>query len=216
MKILLFTSFIYFIVGNAFAMLNFEKYTIGDKLTEGTASYDFVFKFKNDGNTIMRITDIKTDCGCTVIKNTKDKYEPNELGEIKGIFNIGDRIGLQKKKIFIQTDNLGQPKIELSLELKIEPLITIRPSLVFWKKGSDISEKTVSVIFCEQIKPEMISIESDNENIMFQKVAECNTTNSFYLKIKTKSTSESLSGTIKVNVKNSSIDKSFRIQCVVK
>ena len=79
-----------------YANLKFEQNVITTDLPVKTASFEFSFKFKNEGETPITIVDIQTSCGCTVAMSDKRNYLPNENGEIKGVFSVGDRKGVQK------------------------------------------------------------------------------------------------------------------------
>ncbi len=79
-----------------YANLKFEQNVITADLPVKTASFEFSFKFKNEGETPITIVDIQTSCGCTVAMSDKRNYLPNENGEIKGVFSVGDRKGVQK------------------------------------------------------------------------------------------------------------------------
>lgn len=201
---------------SVYAGLNFEKYVIEENIPAEAVNYDFRFKFKNKSANQIKIIDIKTDCGCTIIKNEKSIFLPHEEGAINGTFTIGKRIGLHEKRIFIKTDNIGQPKIELLLKADIEPIVTIKPAMLFWRSGSIASEKTVSVILNEKIETNAISIESDSKNFTFQKQNNENAIHGFILKIKPNSTNELSRGAIKIKVKNQTFDKLFHIQCLIK
>ena len=79
--------------GRAHAGLQFERTVVEDVVPPGTASYPFEFTFKNDGDSVVEISEIKTSCGCTTAKLEKMSYALGEGGVIQGMFSAGDRRG---------------------------------------------------------------------------------------------------------------------------
>src|SRR3978361_439554 len=61
------------------------------------------FKYENKGKTPIKITSVKSSCGCTVASLKKDVVAPGEKGEVTATFNIGGRIGVQQKPITVET-----------------------------------------------------------------------------------------------------------------
>lgn len=108
-----------------------------------TASFEFSFKFKNEGETPITIVDIQTSCGCTVAMSDKCNYLPNENGEIKGVFSVGDRKGVQNKTIVLLTNDLGQSQIQLDLNLKIAQAVESSSNVLFWKMGKPFKAKEI-------------------------------------------------------------------------
>lgn len=216
MKNLIVMAFVLAAWGNAIGALKFEKYAIEENIPAGTSTRDFIFKFKNEGNSKIVIKEIKTACGCTVSQNDKTAYEPNESGEIKGTFNVGDRSGVQYNEIYVHTDDIGQSKIKLLLKIQIQPVVTIKPSLVIWKKGEKNLEKTVFLQINDKSATNLVSVETDNKNISVVLTADEKNHQNFILKIKPQTTSENSRGLIKIKVRQNENEKTFFLHVLVK
>lgn len=65
------------------------------------------FSFKNNGEAPLMISDIKTTCGCTTPKYTKDPIAPGESGEILVQFNSAGKSGVINKKVTIYANVEG-------------------------------------------------------------------------------------------------------------
>lgn len=133
-----------------YANLKFEQNVITADLPVKTASFEFSFKFKNEGETPITIVDIQTSCGCTVAMSDKRTYLPNENGEIKGVFSVGDRKGVQNKTIVLLTNDLGQSQIQLDLNLKIAQAVESSSNVLFWKMGKPFKAKEIKVSIVPQ------------------------------------------------------------------
>jgi hypothetical protein len=92
---------------NVLPVIEFEKdlHDFG-KLIAGEKAV-FTFKFKNAGKSDLVISQVKSSCGCTVPKFTKDPIEPGGEGQIKVTFDSSGRSGIQNKAITVVYN--GQP-----------------------------------------------------------------------------------------------------------
>ena len=93
------------------------------------------FSFSNLTNKPVTVKQIRTICNCTVADLAKYTYQPGESGKIIVTFEFGKRQGLQKKPIFITTDN-EEKETALIIEADIPKVAEVRPLAVWWKKGN--------------------------------------------------------------------------------
>ena len=89
-----------------------KEYDFGTIIQGEKVSYTFTFK--NTGKSELIINNVKTSCGCTSPKWSKEPIGPGKSGQIEVIFDSHGRNGEQNKtiKVFANT----QPKTE---ELRI-------------------------------------------------------------------------------------------------
>lgn len=111
---------------------------VGDKEAIGH------FKYKNTGDTSVRIKSVKTSCGCTAAQSQKEAIAPGDTGEVTATFKIGDRTGTQVKGVTVETDDPAHPTIALVLKTMIPQSLEIQPMLVYWKAGEEPKAKSVS------------------------------------------------------------------------
>lgn len=103
------------------------------------------FAFKNTGPGYVVIDEIRTSCGCTTAELEKMEYAPGESGTIEAVFNVGNRHGFQRKKIFVYFAGDKKP-IELTMEVNIPTVFVVNPSIVYWKKGDAAAPQTIKLI----------------------------------------------------------------------
>ncbi|HET6409733.1 MAG TPA: DUF1573 domain-containing protein [Chthoniobacteraceae bacterium] len=101
------------------------------------------YAFKNTGTTPISIKRITTSCGCTSAKLDKKTYAPGESGEIEVKFVFGGRRGAQRKMVSVTSTEKQEWRLDLRCWIQ-EPL-TVSPSLVFWKVGSQHEGKVVKL-----------------------------------------------------------------------
>ncbi|MBA2271631.1 MAG: DUF1573 domain-containing protein [Chthoniobacterales bacterium] len=129
----------------AHAQLAWEKTEIELNPKAGDEEAVAHFKYENKGNTPVRITNVRTSCGCTVANYKRDELAPGEKGEIAATFKIGNRIGLQPKVVTVETDFPGAPIANLVLKANIAQLFEVQPTFVYWEGGEAPKPKTITV-----------------------------------------------------------------------
>lgn len=111
-----------------------ETADIGDQFMAG------VFRFENVGPDPVRITRIKSSCGCTTAELEKRLYLPGDTGEILATFEFEGRTGRQTKVIDVYVDGDPDP-IRLVLRTTIPRVLSIKPAIQTWALGSEPEAK---------------------------------------------------------------------------
>jgi len=145
---------------------NQANYKFGDKEVRR------IFKFKNDGDYPVTFNSITSSCGCTTTSLDKTTYLPGEKGEIEAIFTIGQREGLQRKKITVLTDDSDNSRYEFILEVNIPKIAEINTRLLYWKKDESLDPKTITIDFQpnEPIKITDLKTSNDSFNLDMDEV----------------------------------------------
>ena len=86
-----------------------------------------VFKFKNTGEGVLKISRIKSTCGCTVPRLKKKEYLPEESGEIKVAFKPGQRSGKQNKHLYVISNDPKTPKAQLTIRANVTQKVAYEP-----------------------------------------------------------------------------------------
>jgi hypothetical protein len=68
------------------------------------------FTFKNVSEAPVVITNVRSSCGCTVAKYTKEPVKPGEEGEVSATYNAA-RIGAFTKTVTVTLDALSRPVV---------------------------------------------------------------------------------------------------------
>ncbi len=94
----------------AVAKLTFETDTIDYGTIEQNADGKRVFKFTNDGDAPLVITNVRPSCGCTVANYTKEPIQPGESGQIEVGYDT-KRLGAFNKSITVTSNAEESRKI---------------------------------------------------------------------------------------------------------
>ncbi len=80
----------------------------------------YVFIFKNEGNAALKITKVKTSCGCTAALLSTQEVQPGEKGELKVNFATRGYEGRVSKYIFVESNDPSQPQAQLEVTALIQ------------------------------------------------------------------------------------------------
>ncbi len=105
-----------------------------------------VYPFTVQGNRPVQIETISTSCGCTLARASKEAYDPGDSGEIRVLFELEGRQGLQRKTIRVRTDR-GETVLVLEAELPVR--WEMRPRVLAWKRGKGLAPRTATVRFLD-------------------------------------------------------------------
>lgn len=120
------------------------------------------YPFRNIGTSTITIKSLRSSCGCTTAKLEKKVYAPGESGEVTLNFRFGDRKGLYRKGVTVNTDEkTGEPTI-LNLVVHIHDPLTITPELVWWRRGDATEAKVVTIEAAPGESVRVTSVSSSN------------------------------------------------------
>jgi len=85
------------------------------------------FGFSNVGDAVLRIIDVKGDCGCLVFTLKKKEYAPGEGGKLKIKYYAGARAITTAKYIKVTTNDKAKPQVTLTIRAKIVPRVGFEP-----------------------------------------------------------------------------------------
>ena len=73
-------------------------------VTEGSQS-EVTYAFQNTGKSPLILSDVSSSCGCTLAKQwPREPIQPGEKGEIAIRFDSRNRVGTNRKEIFVVTN----------------------------------------------------------------------------------------------------------------
>ena len=123
------------------------------------------FKYKNTGDKPVKILSVDASCGCTTAALEKNEVGPNETGEIAATFTIGNRTGVQNKKITVRTDAAPGDATILTLSATIPSLLEIQPVFVYWAPNDELKPKTITAKIGGDFPVTKLSVTSTDKSI---------------------------------------------------
>ncbi|MEW6193683.1 MAG: DUF1573 domain-containing protein [Bacteroidota bacterium] len=98
--------------------LNQNQYDFGN-VEEGKV-VEAKIGFKNAGNDVLEIKDVKTSCGCTAALLSSKKLNPGENGTIKIELDTSNRSGKMVRTVTLYTNDSSNPNQTITLSVNIE------------------------------------------------------------------------------------------------
>lgn len=108
--------------------LNPKKIDLGE-VKEGVMAKGSI-RFVNVGDSIVKITNIRTSCGCTAAKPDKYTFAKGDTGEIKYTLKTAGFKGVVKKTIRINFEGANVQSSLFTIQLKVTSDINIIPTYV--------------------------------------------------------------------------------------
>ena len=193
----LFAAVILGSVAAAHAQLAWEKTEIELRPKPGDQEAVAQFKYTNKGDQPVKITNVKSSCGCTVPALKKNEVAPGESGEITATFKIGNRTGTQVKTVRVDTDHPAQPSANLVLKAVIPDVLQVQPAFVYWQTGEAVKPKTITVRAGKDVPITTLEVTSSNPDFTTS-VAKGSAPGEFLISVQPKDTSRLLSATLTI------------------
>jgi hypothetical protein len=113
--------------------LTWERQDATIDAAPGQELVEAAFPFRNATDRPIRITRIRSSCGCTTASLDDRLIQPNPRNEHETLtarFTLGDRVGQQVKRITVYTDH---PVTTLTLRVNIPHVLRPQPALLIWR-----------------------------------------------------------------------------------
>jgi hypothetical protein len=114
----------------------------GGVVEEGTV-VQFQFEVANRGQADLELTQVKPACGCTVTKWDR-LIKPGAHGNINAELKTQHLRGAVAKQLTIFSNDPVRPQVELTIGLRLIPLVNVSPGLVV---ALDVTEKAATQEF---------------------------------------------------------------------
>ncbi|MHC4475568.1 MAG: DUF1573 domain-containing protein [Planctomycetota bacterium] len=108
--------------------IRFEK-KIHDFGQVGPASKNICeFKFRNTGDDLLKIKNIRKSCGCTPFSLKKKEYAPGQTGTVKVTYNASTGAGKAQRTLSVFSNDKKSPQVILTIKAAITLKVRHQPS----------------------------------------------------------------------------------------
>ena len=157
------------------------------------------FKVTNEGEKVVRIARVKSNCGCTNTILSKRILPPGESTEIVAIFSKGKRQGLNRNRLQVYLDSQTEAVVTLKMNVQIPALIEAQPQIVFWRPGSSKSPRPVRLLMDKRYIDQILQIDYDRSRLtVTYENGDPKNTDAIVLKVEPKDFGKLYRGTITV------------------
>jgi len=174
------------------AQLDWKTTQTRIQLAPGETEARYVYTATNQGDAPVRVSEVKTSCGCTgsLLKNRL--VRPGETVEVTAIFQKGKRTGLNRNKLEVYVEGEKAPVVTLEMIVDIPEMIQAKPRIVYWKPDSTRTPRTVRLSLSEDYDLSFGAIKYDESLINIQALDSDNPDKEMRLEISPKNYDKSL------------------------
>jgi hypothetical protein len=115
------------VAGKPGPKITFEKTTHDFGQIAPASKMSCEFKFSNTGDSLLKIGNIDSTCGCTVARLSKKEYAPGESGAIKVTFSAGTHPGATTKRLYANSNDPARPRVTLTIKARIVSKVKYQP-----------------------------------------------------------------------------------------
>ncbi len=144
--------------------ISFEEtvYNAGDSWEGEIVSH--AFSFTNTGDAELKISRVRSSCGCTASNLSSDTIAPGESGEIRASFNTRHYRGQRSQPVYVTSNDPANPTVQLQLVTTVKTIATFNPAhLQFGQAvhGQGATRETTLVFDGEPFPIREISVQPD-------------------------------------------------------
>ncbi|MEA2012667.1 MAG: DUF1573 domain-containing protein [Verrucomicrobiota bacterium] len=190
--------FVLISINASFAQLNWEKKIIELNATYKDTEITAIFNFVNSGDSPVNIHKVKTSCGCTTAKLEKRVYRSGESGTIMATFKFGNRVGSQRKKVYVYTSDKNQRLVTLEIKVEIPQVAELSKTFLKWKLGKTLETKNVEVTIRKDADVHIIGVDSSHDFIrpLLKKISD----KKYTIEVTPKHITEKANATISIDI----------------
>jgi len=121
-----------------------------------------IFTFKNTGDEVLNINEVKTSCGCTAAVLSSKTIKPGESGQVEIKFNSAYRKDKQMKTIYVHSNDPNKPIAQLTIAALVKVDLDALPSNVLFNqvKADEVATQEVVLKNTGQEKMSILSIDT--------------------------------------------------------
>ena len=106
------------------------NYDFGEVLQGGKV--DFTFRFRNAGDEVLEVGNVRSSCGCTAALLSARRIAPGDMGELQATFDSTRFQGAVTKVISLDSNDPQQPQVSFSLYGNVAAEVVLLPERVNW------------------------------------------------------------------------------------
>jgi len=145
--------------------ITFEKtiYDFGE--VSASRKYTGQFKFKNTGDGVLKILDVRKCCG-SVVTLDKEELAPGESGTLKVEYTTNPRTASMERLIRVYSNDKTKPKVELTIKAQVVQKVSYKPPKVDLRfNGDNIDCPEITITSLDKQPFSITSFQSTGDTI---------------------------------------------------
>lgn len=134
------------------------------------AKAEYEFKITNNTDKEIHLAGVRTSCGCTTPKITKDTLAPGEVGSILAIFNTRTHIGRRAATLTVTFDRPQYTEVQLRIKGYVRQDIVINPGVVRFGTvtAGEPAEQKVTIEYAGRDDWKILEVLPGDENLQVE------------------------------------------------
>lgn len=138
--------------------LKFNQTTDTVRVSPGSKSANFLFRFVNESKTTVTITDLRASCGCTAPTVNQTVIAPAGEGFLRATLALGSEDGATVvKSISVTTDEPKPNTYHLTIRAEVSELVAVTPKQLFWSALDQPEPRTITIAYVPSAKVRLVS-----------------------------------------------------------
>ncbi len=117
---------------------------------------EYTFRFRNAGDEILEISNVRSSCGCTAALLSSRRIAPGEMGELQAKFDSAKFQGGVTKTISLESNDPQMPELSFSIYGQIKAELVMTPERVRWGKVAADSPLESVITIVNQGKTDVV------------------------------------------------------------
>jgi hypothetical protein len=122
---------------------------------------------KNIGTDTLRITEVRTQCGCTaaMMSENDKRLGPNQVGQLSIAFDTHNYTGQVSKQVYISSNDTGNPKVTITFQTNVLDVLLFDPKTIAFNdmKVDSTATRMITVTNpSSKIPLKILSVDSKN------------------------------------------------------
>ena len=120
------------------------NYDFGEVVQGGKV--DYTFRFRNAGDEVLEIGNVRSSCGCTAALLSARRIAPGDMGELQATFDSTRFRGAVSKVISVESNDPKHPQVSFSLFGNVKAELVMQPERINWglvKRGQLLESQVV-------------------------------------------------------------------------
>jgi len=128
---------------------------------------EHTFAVENRGKALLVIKELTGDCGCTDAVASSKEIAPGKSGEIQTAFRSDGYPGQQIKKVYVDSNDPANPRVELTLTGFVARDLALDPSYIYFDSIAPdaAASRTVSVASLTDTPFRILSVKPSSPHI---------------------------------------------------
>lgn len=143
-----------------------QTFDIGDYFKGQKAEHTLTVK--NVGNDTLKITEVKTQCGCTATMMSDKVLAPSQEGKLSITFDTHAYMGKVTKQVYLTSNDPAAPRTTIQFTANVMEVLTVSPQMIVFDSavaGHSMTKTVTLTNPSQKTAIKILSVDANSENM---------------------------------------------------